>query len=194
MHAVAVWVSRLFHPFVVPVPTLVVALRLLGVGWREAFGWTALCVGVAIVPPTVLLVAQRIRRGDGDWYVTVREERRTLYALGGACLVVLLALLYTRDAPRVLIACLVAAIVANAIGAALNRVTKVSVHAGSAAGCATLLAWLAPATAPLLAAAVALVAWARLRLGHHTPLQVLLGAGITAACIGAALAWAGRAA
>jgi hypothetical protein len=65
MNAVAVWVSRLFHPFVVPVPTLVVALRLLGVGWREAFAWTALCVGVAIVPPTVGRASPRCstRRG-----------------------------------------------------------------------------------------------------------------------------------
>lgn len=191
MQPLAVWVSRVFHPFVVPVPTLLVALRLLGVGWREAFAWTALCIAVAIVPPTVLLVAQRVRRGDGDWYVTVREERRSLYALGGACLVALLALLWAGGAPRVLVACLVAAIVANAIGAGLNRVTKVSVHAGSAAGCATLLAWLAPALAPLLAATVALVGWARLRLGHHTLEQVALGAGITAACIGLALAWSG---
>jgi len=194
MQGLAVWVSRLFHPFVVPVPTLVVALRLLGAGWREALGWTALCVAVAIVPPTALLVAQRIRRGDGDWYVTVREERRTLYALGGACLVALLVLLRVTGAPAVLVACLVASIVANAIGALLNRVTKVSVHAGSAAGCATLLGWLAPAAAPVLAAAVALVGWARLRLGHHMPAQVALGAGITAACIGMALAWTGSAA
>jgi hypothetical protein len=194
MQTIAVWISRVFHPFLVPVPTLVAALRLLGAGWREALGWTALCVAVAIVPPTTLLVRQRLRRGDGDWYVTVREERRALYALGGACLVVLLVLLRATGAPALLVACLVAAIVANAIGALLNRVTKVSVHAGSAAGCATLLGWLAPAAAPLLAAGVALVGWARLRLGHHTPAQVMLGAGITAACIGAALAWVGPAA
>jgi len=194
MQALAVWVSRLFHPFVLPVPTLVAALRLLGLGWREALGWTAVCVAVAIVPPTALLVAQRVRRGDRDWYVTVREERRSLYALGGACLVVLLVVLRAGGAPALLVACLVAAIVANAIGAALNGVTKVSVHAGSAAGCATLLGGLAPGAAPLLAAGVALVGWARLRLGHHTPAQVVLGAGITAACIGAALAWTGSAA
>lgn len=194
MRGLAVWTSRLLHPFAVPVPTLLAALRLLGAGWREALGWTALCVGVAIVPPALLLVAQRLRRGDGDWYVTVRAERRSLYALGGACLVALLALLHALAAPPLLRACLAAAIVANAIGAALNRVTKVSVHAGSAAGCATLLGGLAPAAAPVLAAAVALVGWARLRLGHHTVPQVALGAGITALCIGVALAWTGCAA
>lgn len=193
MQGLAVWVSRVFHPFVVPVPTLLVALRLLGRGWREALGWTATCVAVAILPPAALLVAQRLRRGDGDWYVTVREERRALYALGGACLVALLVLLRAAGAPALLVACLVAAIVANAIGALLNRVTKVSVHAGAAAGCAVLLGSLAPAAALPLAAGVALVGWARLRLGHHTPVQVVLGAGITAACIGAALVWTGRA-
>lgn len=193
MHGLAVWTSRLLHPFLVPVPTLLAALRLLGAGWREALAWTALCVGVAIVPPALLLVAQRLRRGDGDWYVTVREERRSLYALGGVCLVALLALLRWLAAPTLLVTCLVAAIAAHAIGAALNRVTKVSVHAGAAAGCATLLAGLAPAATPALAAGVALVGWARLRLGHHTAPQVALGAGVTAACIGLALVWAGRA-
>ena len=194
MQALAVWVSRLFHPFVVPVPTLVAALLLLGVEWRAVLGWTALCVAVAIAPPMLLIVARRLRRGDGDWYVTVREERRSLYLLGGACLLVLLALLRATGAPSLLIACLLAAIAANAIGALLNRRTKVSVHVGSAAGCATLLGWIAPAAAPLLAAAVALVGWARLRLGHHTLGQVVLGAGVTVSCIATALLlWDGRA-
>lgn len=47
---------------------------------------------------------------------------------------------------------------------------------------------LAPATL-LVAAAVGLVGWARVRLGHPAPAQVVLGAGITAVCIGFALAW-----
>jgi membrane-associated phospholipid phosphatase len=187
MHGVARWVSRLFHPFVLPVPTLVAALALQGVGWREIFGWTALSVAVAIVPPTLLLVIQR--RHDGDWYVTVREQRHSVYLVGAACLVALLVLLWLGDAPPLMRVCLLAAIVANAIGMSLNGVTKVSVHSGAAAGCAMLLAWLVPAALLLLAATVGLVGWARVRLGHHTPVQVLLGAGITATCVGLALTW-----
>lgn len=187
MHRVALWVSRLCHPFVVPVPTLVAALRLQGIGWRETLGWTALSVAVVIVSPTLLLIAQR--RHDGDWYVTVREHRRSLYALGAGCLVALLLLLRLGGAPSLMLVCLLAAIAANAIGMSLNRVTKVSVHAGAAAGCSTLLGWLVPAATGPLAAFVGLVGWARVRLGHHTLAQVVLGASITASCVGVALAW-----
>ncbi len=149
-------------------PTLVAALRLDGVGWGAALGWSAVCIAVGIVPPTLLLIVQRRRHGDRDWYVTVREQRFGLYALGLVCLAALIALARFGGAPRLLLPCLVAALAATAIGAALNRVTKVSVHVGAATGCALLLAFLAPQAAPLLAAAVALVAWSRLRLSHHT--------------------------
>lgn len=186
--AAAVWISRLSHPFLVPVPALVAALRLDGVAWSTALAWTAICVGVGIVPPTLLLVAQRLRRGDGDWYVTVREQRFGLYALGLACLVALLAIAWLAGAPRLLGPSLVAAIVATGIGALVNRRTKISVHVGAATGCALLLAHVAPeAAVPLLAFAV-VVAWSRLRLGQHTPSQVALGAAVAAASLLASLA------
>ena len=186
--ALATWVSRLSHPFLVPVPALVAALRLDGVAWTTALAWTALCVAVGIVPPTLLLLAQRLRRGDGDWYVTVREQRVGLYALGIACLAALLAIARVAGAPRLLVPALLAALVAAAIGALVNRRTKISVHVGAATGCAVLLAHGAPRAAAPLAALVVLVAWSRLRLGQHTPSQVLLGAAIAAACITTSLA------
>lgn len=181
--SVAVWISRLYHPFVVPLPVLVVALHLAGSSWHASLGWTLLCVAIVLLPTTTLLAIERHRRGDGDWFVTVREQRRSLYALGGVCLLVLLGVLLALGAPRLLLASLAGAIVANGIGAVLNRVTKVSVHAGAAAGSAVLLAWVAPAAGAVLGLATLAVAWARVRLAHHTPLQVALGAGITASCV-----------
>ena len=171
-----------------PIPTLIAALRLDGVPWSAALLWSAVCIGVGIVPPTLLLVVQRRRRGDRDWYVTVREQRFGLYGLGLACLAALIAVARFGGAPRLLLPCLVAALAATAIGAALNRVTKVSVHVGTATGCAMLLAHLAPTATLPLTAAVALVAWARLKLSHHTPVQVLLGAAVAVSCMAASLA------
>jgi hypothetical protein len=188
MQLVATWISRLSHPFLVPVPTLLAALRLDGEPWGRAALWAALSIGVGILPPTCLLVAERRRRGDRDWYVTAREQRFGLYALGLACLAALLAIARIGDAPRLLVPSLVAALAATAIGALLNRATKVSVHMGAATGCALLLAHVEPRLTLPLAAAVALVAWSRLRLGHHTPGQVVLGAAIAAICLTTALA------
>lgn len=184
----AAFVSRISHPFLVPIPTLVAALRLDGVSWSSALLWSTVCIAVGIVPPTLLLMVQRRRRGDRDWYVTVREERFGLYGLGLVCLAALIALARFGGAPRLLLPCLVAALAATAIGGALNRITKVSVHVGAATGCAMLLAHGAPAATLPLAAVVVLVAWARLRLSHHTPLQVALGAAVAAGCMAASLA------
>ena len=186
--AVAHWVSRLSHPFLVPIPALVAALRLDGETWSRIAAWTAICVAVGILPPTVLLVAQRRRRGDRDWYVTAREQRFGLYALGLACITALLAVAARFGAPRLLLPALVAALAATAIGALLNRATKISVHVGVATGAALLVAHVAPAASLALAAGVTAVAWSRLRLGHHTPSQVALGAAVAAACITTALA------
>lgn len=159
------------------------ALRLSGSPWRATLGWTALCVGVVILPSLALLAVERWQRGDGDWFVTVREQRRGLYALGGACLLTLLGLLLFLDAPRILLAGLAGGIAANTLGALLNRVSKVSVHTGAVAGSAVLLAHVAPVPGALLGACTLLVAFARVRLGHHTPAQVATGAGVSAACV-----------
>jgi membrane-associated phospholipid phosphatase len=188
MSAVAGWVSRLSHPFFVPLPTLLAALRLSGEPWGPAGAWAALCIAIGIVPPTLLLFAQRRRRGDRDWYVMVREQRFGLYALGLACIAALLAAAVRFDAPPLLVPALLAALVATAVGALLNRVTKVSVHTGVATGCAVLLAHVEPRLAFAALAAAALVAWSRLRLGHHTPAQVALGAVVAAASLAGTLA------
>lgn len=184
----AAWISRISHPFLVPIPALVGALRLDGSPWNTSFSWAGICVGVGILPPLLLLLAERRRRGDRDWYVTVREQRSGLYALGLCCLAALLAIAWAAGAPRLLLPSLVAALVATAIGALVNRRTKISVHVGAATGCALLLAHVAPrAAVPLLAVVVA-VAWSRLRLGQHTPVQVALGAAVAATSLLGSLA------
>jgi len=86
-----------------------------------------------------------------DAYQRWPERTVNQTALGLVCLVALIALARFGDAPRLLLPCLVAATAATAIGAALNRVTKISVHMGAATGSALLLARLAPAASVPLA-------------------------------------------
>ena len=183
----AVWISRAFHPFLVPLPVLAFSLHAAGTAWAASLGWTLLCVAVVVLPSLALLAIERLRRGDGDWFVTVREQRRGLYALGAACLLLLMGILVLSGAPRLLVASLAGAIAANAIGALLNRVTKVSVHTGAMAGSAVLLGHVAPSGGAALSALTLLVAWARLRLGHHTLQEVALGGIVAPSCVFLAL-------
>lgn len=185
--SLAVWISRAFHPFLVPLPVLALSLHVGGSPWPAALGWTLLCVAVVVLPSLALLALERRRRGDGDWFVTVREQRRGLYALGAVCLVLLMAILLVAGAPRLLLASLAGAIAANAIGAALNRVVKVSVHVGASAGSAVLLGHVAPPGGAVLALATLVVAWARLHLGHHTAGEVALGGLVAPVCVYVAL-------
>jgi membrane-associated phospholipid phosphatase len=71
---------------------------------------------------------------------------------------------------------------------AANRFVKSSLHVGFAAYCAVLLAgawW----TVPIAALAVAAVAWSRLVLKRHTPVEVALGALLGTAAAVALRLW-----
>ena len=169
-------VSNVFHPFVVVIPTMVIAMIAKGnTLWRSLF-WTILAIGVVILPMLILIVVG-VRSGRySDPSISMREQRSSLYALGVLLLVLLLAILVLGKAPLILIACLVSAVLATLVGSGINHwFTKLSLHSVGVAGCATVLLLTVPLLGIVMALFAPLVAWARIRLKHHTPLQILIG-------------------
>ena len=59
-----------------------------------------------------------------------------------------------------------------------DTATKVSVHCGCVSACASLLSVAVWPVGPVSLVLVPLVAWSRLHLGRHTPVQVLVGTAI----------------
>jgi membrane-associated phospholipid phosphatase len=177
-------ISYIFHPLVVVVPTLVIAMVRLGSTLGQAISWTALSI-VIVNLPMALLLFWGVRSGRySDASVSIREQRTSIYAVGGACLVILLAVLIIGNAPVVIIACLVSAVIATALGYWINRFTKLSLHSAAMAGCTAVLLW----TTPLIGVAAMaifspLVGWARIRLKHHTPVQILIGWMVSMICV-----------
>jgi membrane-associated phospholipid phosphatase len=51
------------------------------------------------------------------------------------------------------------------------------------AGCATVLIQTAPIVGIVMAVFAPLVGWARIRLKHHTPLQILIGWMVPMLCV-----------
>ena len=134
--------------------------------------------------PMAFLVLFGVRSGKySDASVSIRAQRTSIYAVGGACLVILLIVLVIAKAPLVIIACLVSAVIATALGYWVNRYTKLSLHSAAMAGCTAVLLWTAPVIGVIMAIIAPLVGWSRIRLKHHTPLQILIGWMVSMICV-----------
>jgi hypothetical protein len=172
---VAVLISRVFHPAVIGIPTLLAILSEMPLD--QMLGWMALMLGILLVP-NVLLQWWLQRRGQ---YVYQRGTRVPLYIIGWLSVLICLGILTVLQAPRVLIACLLALLVWVPVQLFINQVfTKISIHTAVVSGCLTGLWVLGKLTLPLLAIAAILIligtAWARMETKNHTLLQVVLGA------------------
>lgn len=170
----AVLVSRILHPFLLPIPTLLVLLSDLPLG--ESLAWGLLVLGI-IVLPGALLVAYSERR---ERPIYRRRVRNPLYVIG--CGLILFCLLVTLifHAPRIVVAVVADLAVWLPLQGGINRyVTKVSGHAAVAAGSLMMLLMAGKLTNPLifilLGALVILVLWARVVTRHHTVTQVIMG-------------------
>jgi membrane-associated phospholipid phosphatase len=180
---VAEVVSYIFHPLIVVIPTLVIAMTSLGSTLGQAIFWTVLSI-VIVNLPMALLLYWGVRSGKyTDASVSVREQRTSIFAVGGVCLVILLAVLIIGNAPVVIIACLISAVLATALGYWINRYTKLSLHSAAMAGCIAVLLWTAPLIGVIMAVFAPLVGWARIRLKHHTPVQILIGWMVSMICV-----------
>ena len=176
-------VSYIFPPLLIVIPTLVIAMVRLGSTLGQAIFWTVLSV-VIVNLPMALLLFWGVRSGKySDASVSIREQRTSIYAVGGTCLVILLAVLIIGKAPVVIIACLISAVIATALGYWINRYTKLSLHSAAMAGCTAVLLWTVPLIGVIMAVFAPLVGWARIRLKHHTPVQILIGWMVSMVCV-----------
>lgn len=168
------WIGRILHPYLLPIPTLIILLY--GLPWQDVVAWLILVVGIVLLP-AVAYAAYLERRGQ---HLYQRETRDPLYLIGWVSVLICLALIVELHAPEVLIACVAALAIWAPLQGLINaRVTKISGHTAVATGCyvGLLLAGKLP-TLPLqigLLILVAVIIWARVTTRNHTLQQVVLG-------------------
>ncbi|MVZ91071.1 hypothetical protein GQF49_11415 [Microbacter sp. ANSKLAB05] len=145
-------------------------------------GWgLATAAGLGIVPQAAITWRVR-RKALSDHHVTRREDRPLVIVGIAGSVATLLAAQRWGDAPDELQRMTRAALVALGVAGAATLRIKVSFHTAVLAGVATVLAReLSPRYWRLLAL-VPTVAWARVRISHHTPTETALGAVIGVAC------------
>lgn len=178
-------VSIVLHPFAV-----IAALALLA-AWQAdpaSLSRTAFGMGVAIAIVS-LFIWQR-RRG-GHWQTvdaSRRQERPLLYAL--ALLVAGGYWLWMGGRGSVMSDGVLAAVAMLCVAGIANHWIKLSLHMASLAFVA-IAAWPLSSVASLAAlASLPVLGWARLRMGRHTPIEVVGGSllGFMAGAMALALA------
>lgn len=168
-------ISEVANPiFVAPPIFFVIALYTAPDGMRALLWWTVTVVGISVAP--FLFIRRGVSLGYfSDHHVSIREQRLIplLFAIG--CVGLVFVLLLFLHASRPLMATVTAVLTACAIATVITRYWKISFHLVGMAGAVTILWIMFGPLAALLAPIVLLVAWARWRVGAHTPLQALAG-------------------
>lgn len=168
--------TEVFAPWVV----LAAGSAQLGRAVRSP-GWgLATAAGLGLVPQSA--IAWRVhRQGLSDHHVTKREDRPLVIAGIAVSVVSLMAAQNRFSAPPELRRMTKGALVTLAVAGAATLRVKVSFHTAVLAG---VIAVLAREVSPRYWFGLGLVppvAWARVRISHHSPLETALGVAIGAA-------------
>lgn len=180
MNTAARWISILGHPFVM-VGLMVGGAASRG-GSRQEMLQSMLLVGLFALGPVAALMWLQVRRGA--WQnvdASNARERPPLFWVGGGALLALLVYLRLRQPESYLIRGSIAVLAMLAICALATRWIKVSLHLAFAALTATSLLLLGSAAGWAVAAILPALAWSRLALGRHRPIELALGGAVGAA-------------
>lgn len=182
-------ISDLFSPLLVPSYALILAL------WFTLLRYLPLSVkliaigGVffitAVIPALVIFILYRVGR-ISDMSISDKSQRTLPYSVSIACYIGAGLFLSSMQAPSWLDAFFYGAAVVSLLSVIITHWWKISAHTGGIGGLAAVCYWLAFHNVIALSmiwvsvafALAGAMAWARLYLNHHTPLQVLAGASM----------------
>jgi membrane-associated phospholipid phosphatase len=182
--------ARILTEIFAPAPT--VAALLLVVAWHtaatavDAVRWGLLSVLFASLIPFAYIIRGVRRRRLTDHHVRVREQRPIVLVVGIVSVLVGVGLLILLGAPRDLVALVSAMAVGLMSSMLVTLFWKISVHAAVTAGAVVVLVLIFGPSLAWTGLVVALVAWARVAVGDHTPAQAIAGVILGATVAGTA--------
>ena len=125
----------------------------------------------------ILVIIYLVQTGGLDSIFThAREQRTKLYFLTGVCVIVSGIILLQFGAPLMLVASFITALTEILVFLSINLWWKISLHTAFIAALVTILVILYGPIAAVSAVLLPLIAWARIKLRHHSLAQVTTGA------------------
>ena len=182
-------ISDIFSPLMIPTYTTAIVLwytilRFLPIGIK-LWALAGTLFITAIVPALVIFILLRMGKVS-DMSISNKSQRTLPYCASIACYIGAGCFMSSMQAPSWLVAFFYGAAIVSLLSLVITHWWKISAHTGGVGGMAAACYWLALHNLlawPLLwislsFAIVGAVAWARIYLSHHTPLQVLAGASM----------------
>ncbi|MCE2394385.1 hypothetical protein J4G02_07320 [Candidatus Poribacteria bacterium] len=178
---IAVTISVLFNPFLLPLASILIIVWLSVTTTQQGLLWMVIVILFASVLP-MLFILLLFRLGQlSDFRLTVREQRAKPLIFSLVSALVGSGILYLLDAPREIVWLCIACVINGVVLTLITQVWKVSFHSGVAAGCMTGLVTLISSQFVYLFILLPFIAWARVHRKRHTYLQTIIAAPIAVA-------------
>jgi len=174
------WASRLFNLPTLSIPILATASFRHTNDLAAGATWFTLTTTFSVLIPILVLLWELHRGGVSDWDISDRRQRLKPSLIGAALVGALVPLgtIIVFSGPVELLAVYTTSLVLVLLSLSITSVWKISQHALSIGTATTMLcAFLGPLAAPIFLL-IPLTAWSRVRLGAHSPRQVLAGIGM----------------
>jgi len=176
-------ISNLLNPFLVSLIVIILLSFQATSSAAEAIRWSLISLACSVLPVfavVVYLVRQHKLEGI---FVNPRRQRNQIFWLAIACAVLGCFVLSYWGAPGLLLATFVAGLAAIVAFTGVNLLWKISLHTAFVAASVTILVIVYGAMGALTAVLLPPVAWARIKLGLHSPAQVTGGALLAAVIV-----------
>jgi len=178
---IAVVISVLFSPFLVPITSILLIVRIYAATIQHRLLWVLIVILFASVLPT-LFILMLFRLGHlSDIRLTVREQRLKPLLFSLASALIGSGVLHLVHAPREIVWLCIAYAANGVVFTLITLLWKISFHSGVAAGCMTALMMLVSSQFAPLFLLLPLIAWARVHRKRHTVLQTVVAAPIAVA-------------
>jgi membrane-associated phospholipid phosphatase len=149
----------------------------------EAVKWALISMALSVLPVfAVVMYMVRRKKLDGI-FVNPRQQRNVIYVLASVLGAIGCGVMWYFEAPRLLSITFTAGLVAIVVFMAINRFWKISLHTAFMSASVTIITIVYGAAGALTILLLLPVAWARIRLKQHSPLQVAVGALLAAAIV-----------
>jgi membrane-associated phospholipid phosphatase len=179
------WVSNIFNPAILAVISQILAAVQIAtpIAWR----WVIYSILVTTITP-FMMITYLVKKGKvTDIDIFHRQQRYFPYLFTIACSIAILAVMWVRLAPSLLVYLLFAAILQGIILFSVNLRWKISAHSAGIANFCVFVMYLFGVVAIPIMALIPIMIWSRVRLRRHTLLQTLAGACLGVLVLGAFL-------
>ena len=172
--------SNILNPFLVSLVLILLLSFKSTSSILDGVKWSLILIALSILPVfsfiTYLVRSQRVE----GFFVRIRKQRTKIYLLAGVCAGVAYVIFRCFEAPLVLVATCIVGLSAVVLFMGINLWWKISLHTAFVTALVTILIILYGSIAAIAIVLVALIAWARIELKHHSLAQVAAGALLAA--------------